>query len=100
MAEYGRANTTELSYGTGELMFYVLHEVLGPEEFDRTLGGWIERYRGSGSTTRQFVDFMQAQTVVDLDSLFRDWMFTVRWRERLEAGEPLEQMIDSYKPEE
>jgi hypothetical protein len=98
MAEYGRANTTGLSYGTGELMFYVLHEVLGPEEFDRTLGGWIARYRASGSTTRQLVDFAQAQTTIDLEPLFRDWMFTVRWRERLESGETLEEMIDSYKP--
>jgi aminopeptidase N len=100
MAEYGVANATGLSYGTGELMFYVLHEVLGSEDFDRTLGGWIARYRGFGSTTQQFVEFAQDQTHVDLEPLFRDWMFTVRWRERLESGESLETIIEGYKPEE
>lgn len=100
MVDYGKANATGLSYGTGELMFYVLHEVLGAEEFNRALGGWFDRYRGSGSTTRQFVDFAQAQTDIDLESLFQDWLFTARWRERLEAGETLPEMIDSYKPEE
>lgn len=100
MAEYGRANATGLSYGTGELMFYVLQEVLGPEELNETLGGWFERYRSSGSTTRQFVDFAQTRTDVNLEPLFRDWLFTARWLERLESGETLAEMIESYKPEE
>jgi aminopeptidase N len=100
MVEYGKASATGLSYGTGELMFYVLHEVLGPEEFNRTLGGWFEQYRGDGSTTRQFVDFAQTRTDTDLEALFRDWLFTVRWRERLESGESLADMIETYKPKE
>lgn len=100
MVEYGLANATGLSYGTGELMFYVLHEVLGPEGFNRALGAWFERYRATGSTTRQFVDFVQGRSDTDLEPLFRDWLFTTRWRERLESGESLTDVIAGYKPRE
>lgn len=100
MADYGRANATGLSYGTGALMFYALYEALGANDFDRVLGGWFDEYRGSGSTTRQFVDFVRARTDADLEALFEDWMFTARWRERLESGESLADMIASYRRRE
>lgn len=100
MVEYGRANATGLSYGTGELMFYALYEVLGADAFDRALGEWFDRYRGSGSTTRQFVELTQARTDIDLEALFEDWLFTPRWRERLESGESLAEMIAGYSRRE
>jgi aminopeptidase N len=97
MVGYGRAGMTGLSYSTGALMFFALYRTLGEEAFDRALSAWFRKYRSTGSTTQEFMDATQASSGQTLAPLFRDWLITAGWYERLRGGKSLEQIIGSYR---
>jgi aminopeptidase N len=71
--------------------------VLGAEEFDRRLGSFFLKYRATGSTTEQFVTSLTDGSANDLGPLFRDWLFTTGWAERLSSGQSLQAIVESYK---
>jgi aminopeptidase N len=96
MSRYGEEAVTGLSYGTGRLMFYVLYRVLGANEFDRRLGSFFRKYRATGGTTEQFVASLSDGSAIDLGPLFRDWLFTTGWAERLSSGQSLQDIVESY----
>jgi len=97
MMEFGERNLTDLSYGTGALMFYVLHESLGPTTSDAALGSYIQQYRESGSSTEDFVGSITTANPAIVSAVFNDWLYTTTWLERLESGESLEDLIESYR---
>ncbi|MGD8496053.1 MAG: hypothetical protein PVF05_07650 [Gemmatimonadales bacterium] len=97
MIDYGVAGATDLSYGTGALMFYALYRMLGPDAFDRALASWFRTYRESGSTTPQFVATMEAAGGPGLEPVFRDWLETAGWYQRLGSGEDLAALVASYR---
>lgn len=97
MIDYGVAGATDLSYGTGALMFFALYRTLGRDAFDRALASWFRAYRDSGSTTPQFVAAMEAAGGADLEPLFRDWLETAGWYRRLRSGESLAALVASYR---
>jgi aminopeptidase N len=78
------------------LMFYALHQVLGPDAFDRAYRDFFQRYRNSGAATAELVTvFRRAEP--RSDRIFRDWLFTTRWYTRLAAGESLRQIVEGYR---
>lgn len=97
MIDYGKQDVTGLSYRTGRLFFYVLYAALGADAFDQILGAYFRAHRDTGSTTKEFVEFVDSHTDVALQTLFQDWLFTTGWAERLEASEPLADLIASYR---
>ncbi|HSM08224.1 MAG TPA: M1 family aminopeptidase [Gemmatimonadota bacterium] len=97
MSAYGEHAQTDLSYGTGALMFYVLQRSLGQPALDAAVGRYISDYRDSGSTTEEFVDSMMGAGGATAKAVFDDWLFSTRWLDRLNAGEPLDDMIDAYR---
>lgn len=97
MVEFGERNLTDLSYGTGALMFYMLHESLGPTESDTALGAYIRRYREAGSSTEQFVTSIKETNPAVVSAVLNDWLFSTTWLDRLESGESLADLIESYR---
>jgi hypothetical protein len=97
MIDYGKRDVTGFSYRTGRLFFHVLYSVLGAEAFDEILGEYFRVFRATGSTTAEFVEFVEARAAVPLQPVFQDWLFTTRWAERLDAEESLAQMIAGYR---
>lgn len=97
MADYGERGTTDLAYSVGMLMFDALHRTVGPETFDAIVGGFYRRFVESGASTDDFVAFADESTELDLRPLFDDWLYTTRWRERLAAGESIEEMAAGYR---
>lgn len=97
MIDYGVAGATDLSYGTGALMFFVLYRTLGEDAFDRALAAWSHAYGASGSTTRQFMVAMEEAGGRDVEPVFRDWLETAHWYDRLSGGEDLAALIASYR---
>jgi hypothetical protein len=94
---YGRAGKTDLSYTVGFLLFYQLYEVLGPDGFDRAIGGWYQERRLRGGTTDEFVAWVKRSAGIPLDPLFDDWVYTTRWYQRLAAGETPRAMVEKYR---
>jgi len=97
MVEFGERDLTDLSYGTGALMFYVLYESLGVDVADQALGAYIRQYRETGSSTAEFVESMMIANPHVVGAVLDEWLYTTTWLERLEAGETLAELIESYR---
>jgi len=97
LSQYGENNLTDLSYGTGALMFYMLQESLGPALSDATLGAYISSFRLTGSSTQEFVESVAAANPSVAAAVFDEWLYTTRWLDRLNSGESLADLIESYR---
>jgi aminopeptidase N len=97
MIDYGRAEATGFSYGTGALMFYALFRTLGEAEFDALLGEWFRQYRADGSSTRQLVELLLARSGPGVETLLQDWLFSADWHRKLQESESLDSLISTYR---
>ena len=93
---FGEAGLTGRSYSVGMLMFYALHELMGPEGFNRAYREFFQRYRTSGATTADLVAVYRRADPRS-ERVFSDWLFTTRWYGRLSAGDSLRRIIDGYR---
>jgi len=96
MIAYGSANLTDLSYLTGAVMFYLIYETIGPGRFDAALGAYYRAHPHTGTSTRAFADWLTEAEPGIRRTILEDWLFTTRGIDRLEAGEPLAAMVESY----
>jgi hypothetical protein len=97
MIRYQEVNIAGLSYSIGSLMFHVLYDVVGPERFNRIIGGFYQTYADSGATTDEFVAYAKGIGGGDLDALFQDWLYTTRWYDYVSAGEGIEELAARYR---
>lgn len=70
MIDYGREGMTDYAYGTGMLMFYVLHRLVGQQAFNAVIGGFYQQYQETGAGTAQFVEYAQSVAREDIQPLF------------------------------
>jgi hypothetical protein len=97
MIEYGSAGLTDLSYSTGAVMFYLLYESLGAERFDAVLGSYYRAFPHTGTPTRAFADWLTDAEPRLRGTILEDWLFTARGIDRLETGESLAAIVESYR---
>jgi hypothetical protein len=95
--DYGRAGKTNFSYSVGHLLFAVLYETLGEKNFNRVLGGYYQKYRLTGGTTRDLVEYAKQSAPYDLTQFFNDWMYSARWYDRLKSGETIQGLAAAYR---
>lgn len=98
LIRYGSVGLTNLSYQTGMVLFAALYELVGSEQFNRIVGGFYQRYAGSGATTDDFVRFAKTTATVDLTAFFNDWVYTSRWTDHLRRGVSIDKLIAPYRP--
>jgi hypothetical protein len=97
MIDYGREEMTGQSYRTGMLMFYVLYRTAGPERFHKIVGGYYQRHHDSGGTTDEFVKEAVAEAGPRAAAIFRDWLTTTAWCERLVSERDVARLAASYR---
>lgn len=97
MIDYGSAGLTDLSYAVGALMFYLLYETLGAEGFDAALGSYYRAHSHTGTTTREFADWLTEVAPALRETILEDWLFSTRGIERVTSGESLASMADEYR---
>jgi hypothetical protein len=97
MIEYGDKQLTDLSYRMGQILFFLLYEVLGEEAFLETAGSFYREYYDTGATARQFVDHVKKQSAVDLDTLFEEWVFTAKAADLLTSGTSRAELVRRYR---
>jgi hypothetical protein len=96
LASYGKEGMTDFSYSVGAILFYLLDRVVGPAKFDELIGSYYQKNKtfGAGSA-----EFLREATVLGgprAAAVLHDWFETVRWYERLCAGESITHMAESY----
>jgi aminopeptidase N len=78
------------------VFFTILHELVGPDQFNRIIGEYYRRYAGSGGNTAEFIALAQAEAGVDLTQLFDEWFYTTTWYELAQAGTTVEGFLERY----
>lgn len=96
MIGYGEEQITGLSYTVAAVMFGVIYELVGRDEFNQIVGGFYRRYRTSGATTADFIRHANRVTSQDLDVLFEDWIHTTAWYERVSSGASIRDLVRTY----
>ena len=96
-ADYGKAGMTDESYPVGRLMFAVLEKAVGPDGFRRIVGGFYQRYKTTGATTRDFIAFAGQTGGAPVAALLGEWMTSTRWVSRLSTGQSLTEIAASYR---
>jgi aminopeptidase N len=74
IADYGRADLTDLSYTKGPWVLAVLDEVVGHDAFLKTVRTFLGRYRESGATLPEFKAVAEEIGGRRLDRLWSQWI--------------------------
>lgn len=94
--QYGSVKMTDWSYSLGAVMCATLYELVGPEEFDRIIGGYYQRFV-SGGSTRDFISFAERTSTHDLTRFFDEWMLTTRWTARVANAGTVAELAAQYR---
>lgn len=62
-------------YMRGAMMLQELRNTIGDKAFFAILREWPAKYRYGNADARDFIDFCQEHTDVDLGPLFKDWLY-------------------------
>jgi len=98
MIEYGEKQLTDLSYRMGQILFFLLYEIMGEEALLDAAGSFYREYSDTGATSRQFVDHFKKRSKVNLDRLFEEWVFTAAAADLITTGTSLDELVRRYKP--
>jgi len=74
IADYGRANLTDLSYTKGPWVLAVLDEIVGRDAFERTVQAFLRRYQRSGAKLVDFKSVAEEVSNRKLDSFWAEWI--------------------------
>ncbi|MFO1187779.1 MAG: hypothetical protein U1E87_10240 [Alphaproteobacteria bacterium] len=96
MADYGRQQMTDYSYGIGQLMFHLLHAAMGEDRFNAALARLYRDYRRSGATTQDFVRMFEENGPPGVGRIFDDWLRTTKWTELVSSGQSFDQISARY----
>jgi hypothetical protein len=96
-ARYGDERMTDLSYRTGFVMFYLLHELMGEEDFNQAVGRHYQRYRGSTGSFDDLVRIAGEISSRDLRAFFDDWVHSTGWQERLKKTGSVAALLEAYR---
>jgi hypothetical protein len=96
LVEYGQREITGLSYRVGMVFFTVLHELVGPDRFNRLVGEYYRRHAESGGSTAEFVRLAKGEAGRDLARLFDEWFYTTDWLQLARQGMTVEQFMERY----
>ncbi|MFQ6115193.1 MAG: M1 family aminopeptidase [bacterium] len=95
--DYGKENLTDLSYTKGMVLFYILYELTGDDQFKEIIGSFYRKYNTTGATSEDFVEHFKLLAKVDLTQFFDEWVYGIKSSEYIIKGVPVEDMVRIYK---
>ncbi len=97
---YGERGMTDLSYGTGFLMFYLLDRLMGTEALYQALRAHFQSHHESGGSFEDLATQLRAASPRPLDPFLRDWLSTTGWQERWASSGSAAALLESYRAPE
>ncbi len=94
--EYGNEGLTDLSYTKGMLFFYILFNLMGEEDFLDATGSFYQKYKHSGATSQEFLNYMKERSVQNLDKLYEEWIYGAESSRLVLDGIPAEDLLKRY----
>lgn len=94
--EFGKKGIQSYAYEIGMLMFRVLYEVMGEDDFNKCLAKYYTDYYLTGATTDQFVETSVRIGGKNLVAFFKDWMYTPRYTQLISEGLTIKEISKRY----
>jgi len=95
--DFGKHDMEGLSYTVGALFYYILHELVGPQEFNGMIESFYREYAKRGATTEEMLTHYQSRTNVDLSRLFDDWIRGTAYASYIIEGRTPGEMVGMYR---
>lgn len=94
--DFGKMRIHSYAYEIGMVMFRVLYEVLGENDFNRCINKYYSNYHLSGATTDQFVETAKKVSGQKVTKFFNDWMYSIRWQAFIRNELSIKDMSKKY----
>lgn len=94
---YGREDLTDLSYSKGMLFFFILYNLMGEKDFLDAVGSFYQKYKHSGATSEEFLDYMKQHAKQNLDRLYQEWIYGAESSRLILDKVPVEEIIQRYR---
>ncbi|MDH5715183.1 MAG: M1 family aminopeptidase, partial [Candidatus Aminicenantes bacterium] len=95
--DYGKEMLTDLSYSKGMILFYVLYNLVGEDEFFKIIGTFYQKYNQTGATTDNFVNHAREVSPIDLTKFFEEWVYGTESSEYIINEIPIEEIVKKYR---
>jgi len=96
MADYGKADITDLSYTKGMIFFALLHEIAGEEKFFAAMGSFYQKFRPTGATTADFANHLKSEFGRNIGPLIEDWVYGTQSSRDIAAGLTFGDLLGKY----
>lgn len=96
LMNYGEKNLTDRSYTIGFLFFYILHEIVGEDEFNQLIKSFYKDYYATGATTIEFINYLKRNSKLNLQKLCDDWIYTSNYHNHLKKYSNLSDLVLIY----
>jgi len=96
LIDYGKEGVAGYSYTTGMVMFHVLYNIVGADEFNSLIKKYYEKYTNTSATTIEFMNLANDLTSIDLTTFFKDWIYTSHYVEVIKNHESIDRLSNYY----
>lgn len=94
--DFAKKGIQSYSYETGMILFRVLYEVMGENDFNKLIAEYYASYYLTGATTSQFVETAKRISGKKITGFFNDWMYSTRWQRFISEGLSIKEMSKKY----
>ncbi|OFY55301.1 MAG: hypothetical protein A2X22_02865 [Bacteroidetes bacterium GWF2_49_14] len=99
LIDFGKMGIESYSYEVGMIMFQVLYQVMGENDFNKCIHSYYSDYYSNGATTDEFVATAKKVSAVKLSIFFDDWIYTTKYTELIKSGLKIDEMSKLYRSE-
>ncbi len=96
LIEHGKTMMTGHSYTKGMVLFHVLYELIGHDEFMNLIERYYQQYYKTGGSTHDLTAMIKALPHKGLTRFVEDWFYETDSNEYLFEGKSVEEIVKIY----
>ena len=97
LIDFGKKGIESYSYEVGMIMFRVLYQVMGENDFNKCIGDYYSNHYLTGGTTDEFVATAKKASTKDLSKFFDDWIYSTKYTVLITKGLSVNEMSKLYR---
>lgn len=97
IAEYGKYEIGGNSYTKGAWSLYVLHQLVGEEQFKQIIRTFLSEFRGREADFKDFQNTAEHVAGRDLTKYFHEWIYGAESSRYLVEKVPVREIVEMYK---
>jgi hypothetical protein len=94
--DYGTKHMTDYSYSLGMVIFALLYDIVGQDQFNNLIGSFYSAYRTEGATLNQFIENCKQNSKADLTGFFNDWILSAEGIKLIMEGKSYDEILSNY----